>query len=136
MKAINFPANADSLSVKVTMTGILNITGRIEYDDTDQATAIWGPTTFQGVKEFSLEKIAGENAMPQNGRSVYLTVNMRNYTDSATPANIKVEFFQVQNGVKVLLAIDVLFSGDVGPKSEQRPEPSEIYMLTLNPAIA
>ncbi len=136
MVTINYPTTAEKLSVKIIMTGILNMTGRIEYDDTDQQTIIWGPYTFNGAQdvieaghEYILQKNNTENSSLQNLRSTYILINLRNYSNSPVEAQAIVEFYQWPNGKKTLLEKYTLFDGTVAAKSEHQPDPSEIYLL-------
>ncbi len=130
MEQINYTATAQKLSVKVLITGILNATARIEYDETDQVTILWGPNPVVNGEEYPLEKNVNETASQQNGRSTYILGNLRNYTDSPIEASIVVEFYQTANGVQTLVKSSTLFSGTVAANSEKKP--GQVYMLTLN----
>ncbi len=131
MKTINFPANADSLSVKVTLTGILNSTGSLEYFNTDSETSLWGPLPFSGQlgsREYTLVNKPGETAAQQDGRYAFVLAVLENYGDTPAGATASAEFFAVTGETRTSLGQpDMIFDGDVPAKSEKSA--AENYLL-------
>jgi hypothetical protein len=111
---INYPAAATALFAKISLTGVLNATGSLEYFNTDGVTSLWGPKPFNQAasNEYPLVNKPGETAAQQNGRYAFVLGVLENYGQSPAGATVTVEFFAMVDGQKELLAAaDTLFNG-------------------------